>query len=718
MSNNNGIFDCGKDKAVKGCDEEVIPGSCKTIEDSFIQVWNEATQAEKEELEGIWSTVMDKVDAAGKPLVTFVRSDIPRTLEGICGTRMIVSEEGPKEVSACDRATGYIRAFTEYEDYANTIFGKGPSENCTDPSLCGYWNMHTGQKDCRFRDQDYGYGYDNPDHNKTPKKICEAINEKKEVLVNEFKVGNINILDTSPYFYEMMLDTWGASSTNNIINNISVTLEPKTMVEQRNECKNLFTGNLSNKISAKCDLLSDVNALNTLLTSNDIVMTPELLMELTQMKITNIVQSNTVESMQNCQMANTMDGLLQMNATIDNQAFQSAISEAKGTGTGASSGNTVCNDIDITMSPCVYVNQTNCCANKIEVISDNNIQAGCNSIIDNVIQDNKITKLQACNALADTTLSTQLASEVFNTTTQVAESKATATNYTVVIIFLLIMVAGAMYVYVRYMKKYAIVGIILGVISILVGVGFIYLFFKNRITRGTIYQDPYSVCDGCKTDLSKKMSWGAAKTLFEASGEYLALDFFPDNYESDERTIKPPPEDDEDVLDGPNQDAEEYPYTFVDYKNLPDDWSGLAVFMAEPNRDGNCLGLCSKILQSDERCPRENKVYSITKNKTLQDFTILGIGIGFFLVGLILAIISIIMMMNTPSDTATDIVYSTDIFTSPRTQPPQRTEVVQRTQPPQRTEVIQRTQPPQRTEVIQRTQPPQRTEVILSLIHI
>ena len=185
MSSNNGIFDCGKDKAIEGCDGDTIPGPCNTIEDAFNKVWIKSSQEEKDELEGLWRSVLDKTDTQGN---LFVVVDTG-TLKSICSERNIISKQDHKEISKCDRATNYIKAFTEYDDYKDTIFGKGSSSNCTSPESCGYWNMHTGQKECRFLDQDYGYGYEGDD--RTAKDICEAVNKEKDVLVNKFTIGNM-----------------------------------------------------------------------------------------------------------------------------------------------------------------------------------------------------------------------------------------------------------------------------------------------------------------------------------------------------------------------------------------------------------------------------------------------------------------------------------------------------------------------------------------------
>jgi hypothetical protein len=664
-NNNNGIYDCGKDKVETACadSEKSTPLQyCKNIEESFTDVWTRASTSEQDAIENIWSAVRDKKDSDD---ISVVPSKLNKKLHAICSERQgaTPSMTSPKVVSDCDSAASYIRAFTKYDDYADTIFGKGLSDECTDANICGFWNMHTGQKDCRFRDQDYGYGYKGEEdkYNSTAEELCEKEKVQENKINNQLKVGKFTFIDTSPQFYDKALDKLGAESVNEIINNISISLEPKTVVSQSNDCSNLFSGRLSNTISAKCDLLSDPEALNTLLSNNDIVMTPDLLAELTQMKISNIFQGNVVEAVQNCQMSNTMDGLLKMDATIDNKAFQSAISEAKGFGGNAKSKNSSCSDIDVNMSPCVYVEQSNCCANKIEIASDNTIQAGCNSIIDNIIQDNKINQLQSCNTIADTTLTTQLAAEVFNTTTQTAESTS-GINYVLVLAMILITFIACLYIFVRYMKRFAAIGLVLGIISIIAGIGFTYLFFVNRIVSGTVYQKPYSTCSECKTDLSKKMSWGDAKDLFEASDAYLALDFFPDENETGGRTIIEPLDDDDDDVGAVLEDSS---VTYVDYNRLPDDWSGLAVFISKPNRDGECLPLCSESIESDERCKPENKIYSITQNKDLQDIAMIGSGLGFLFAGLILIIVYIVMVTTIPEENVTNISYDDDIFNGP-----------------------------------------------------
>ena len=187
--NNNGIYYCGKDKTEDACAESESPDTlsyCDDIEVSFNKVWGAATTSEQEAIETIWSAVRDKKDSTGRSVVP---SELNNTLHGICSARKGAepSVTSPKVVSDCDRAASYIRAFTEYDYYADTIFGKGVSDGCTNANNCGFWNMHTGQKDCRFRDQDYGYGYADEKDNSTAQELCEKEEKQKKKIINLLK---------------------------------------------------------------------------------------------------------------------------------------------------------------------------------------------------------------------------------------------------------------------------------------------------------------------------------------------------------------------------------------------------------------------------------------------------------------------------------------------------------------------------------------------------
>ena len=608
MSN---ISICATDDYYKDICGSEEKGRCAPIEDSFKNVWDDSDTTARAKAEDVWNKIPAK----------------PFYLEGsslydICSDRQIQESavDEDTEVSHCDIATKHILAKSQIQE--GGIVDR-------------YWDEHTGQTNCMFLDQDYGYG---DGKGRTARQICEKVEEKKEeLLMSEFDLGFIKIMDLTPEATLEAIKSFGADAVNEVINKSTLTLNPKTIVSQRNDCNNKSYINMGNQIIAGCDM--DIVALKEAM---DVELSPELLKELTRSSVSGVKQLSLLEMVQSCQMSTTMNGLLNMQASVDNQALQQAMAESTGDTASANASNLTCNDISIDMSPCMYINQTNCCGNTIDFEGVNTITAGCNSTVIDIVQEQNAKKLQVCNTITDTSMTTDLASKVFNTTAQTADAESTATDYTVVIIVVLVMFAAAMYFYISYMKKYALVGIVLGVILIIAGALFVTYYFRTRVLKGVTYQLPYSVWSDCETDLTQKTQWGIAKELFDSSPVYKALDFFPDVNESDNRTI----------IKGDNEDGtySDGSMTYVDYRNLPSKWSGTAVFMKNPVASGESEGLCIVEPDSEGVCPPENVTYVITKNKTFEEITSLYAGICLILAGILLTVLSGVMMSEAMND--------------------------------------------------------------------
>lgn len=594
------IIKCRKQDHEDVCGSTEEMQSCNTIEDSFRSKWSNASADEREDAENVWGLVENKPYEFNG-----------RTIEDICRVRNLHNDPSAdhKEISECDTAIKYVLAYQGADDSA---------------LLESVWDTHTSQKECKFLDQDYGDG-----KGRTGRDICKKVQvEKEELLSTNIDLGFMEIIDLGPQVAMDIVNSFGADAVNDIINKSTLTLNPKTLVEQRNECNNKFNVNMGNIIESTCDM--DLVALQGAM---DVKLTPELIKELTRSSVSNVKQLTNLELVQTCQMETTMKGLLNMQATVDNQALQQAMAESTGDTASANASNTICNNISIDMSPCMYINQANCCNNEMNFEGMNRIKAGCNATVTDIIQEQSARKLQTCNTATDTSLTTDLASKVFNTSGQVAEAESSSTDYTMVIILSLLIGAAALYFYITYMTKYALVGIVFGVIMVILGGLMIGYYFRTRVLKGVSYQQPFSIYSGCTTELAQKMSWGDAKELFETSPIYKAIDFFPDINESDNQTLR----------EGDNEDGtySSGDKVYVNYKQLPNEWTGTAVFMRDPVRTGEMTPLCTK---DEKPCEPKNVILTITKNKTFEEiYTFYG-GVALVLVGILITVLSGVMM--------------------------------------------------------------------------
>jgi hypothetical protein len=168
------------------------------------------------------------------------------------------------------------------------------------------------------------------------------------------------------------------------------------------------------------------------------------------------------------------------------------------------------------------------------------------------------------------------------------------------------------------------------------------------------------------------MTWGQAKKKLESSGQYVAMDFYPDLTMDDgqgviTRTIVID-ETKESTADGVNDssvsitvngksddtvggkasetptDLEDDAITVVDVKNLPNDWLGLAAMLTVATHEPECAVSCASDVFKDtaSTCPKSDVIQSVTKTKSSDNKVILYVGLGLVVMGLILAAYGII----------------------------------------------------------------------------
>jgi len=286
-----------------------------------------------------------------------------------------------------------------------------------------------------------------------------------------------------------------------------------------------------------------------------------------------------------------MDALLGMDSSIDNKAIQEAMAKSE-TGGNSESENSICTNMSIDMSPCTFVAQNNCCANVAMVNQNNEILAGCNTDIWDIVQSNVNSSLQTCSTTADTTLTQDLANTIYNKASQSASSKSTGipTNMLLLLAILpLLMVGGGGYAVVNSGPTGGIIACVLLVIG---GLVCLSQYSSSKTSQALIANSPYSVCDESDFDNDgmQRMQWGQAKLKLKDSDNYTAVDFFPD----DTGFISEAAHGSGKIITSASE-TEDVPSNTTTLsgvvggvENLPDHWVGLAIFITKASREGEC----------------------------------------------------------------------------------------------------------------------------------
>ena len=136
-------------------------------------------------------------------------------------------------------------------------------------------------------------------------------------------------------------------------------------------------------------------------------MSPSEIREAT--KIENINQINVATAVNQCTIDQLMEASTNMEASIDNAAFQDVLNTAKGLMSKAESDQKICNNINSNMSACKYLANDQCCVQMIQQDQKNLIDSGCSSVT-NVNQSNEASALQTCTLSASSSVSDNLLS--------------------------------------------------------------------------------------------------------------------------------------------------------------------------------------------------------------------------------------------------------------------------------------------------------------------
>lgn len=408
-----------------------------------------------------------------------------------------------------------------------------------------------------------------------------------------------------------------AKAKNTINTNISVSMKPKTMIQQSNKCLNENQSVQTNTIAGTCQVTPDMFP----------GWTPAEFMEYTHIDVKDITQENVNAAAQTCILNASMQGLLDMDNSIDNQALQTALAQGENGGQ-ADSENDICTSMSVEMSPCLYVNQQNCCSSLNTSKQINDFLLGCNTTAARVNQSNVNKSIQTCTTSSDTSITQDLANTIFNKSGQEATSKAKTDVMMLLLVALipLIVIGGGVLLtggsmYGMFSGGFGV--IIVASVLIMCGGGLLIYYYTNKKTLPGkfLVDEPRSVCDGVDVVSSEKMNWEQAQKRFNESSTILAVDFFPD-----EKGWMTEPEEGE-------ADPTVIALDAMDVNKLPGYWLGLAVFT-------------NKVPGEECTYPYDVKAITRTKEQNISKsdawmysgYGLLGVGVLIGLYGLIYSV--------------------------------------------------------------------------------
>jgi hypothetical protein len=334
-------------------------------------------------------------------------------------------------------------------------------------------------------------------------------------------------------------------------------LSSKSFVDQVSKCSNITTTSQSNEIRGMSDecvenLIAagynreDIQKLNT---------------------VTGITQENISTNVSECQINQLTDLFTKMDATIDNQALLEVINKLKGLMSGSSTQQQACTSIDMRMSACKYIRQSQCCISDINTKQSNMIDTGClPGGWSSITQRNDSTVLNQCLLSASSSISDDMMGKIINKSGEKGDNEieGLTTSSLIVIAIIIALVIFGPSIMVRTLgssmsgptssKIFYIFGFIVGLIGIIL----IGLYFINRTSSSYRYNKPYVFCEKTGSeDASVKETYGEAKNKVDSNSKYVGFDFITDI----------------DNVDGNN--------------NIADDKIGIPVYLTSIDRNNN-----------------------------------------------------------------------------------------------------------------------------------
>lgn len=156
------------------------------------------------------------------------------------------------------------------------------------------------------------------------------------------------------------------------------------------------------------------------------------------MKIRNVMQSNQSVVKQTCGIKQTLGSLSKLSSSVENTALQRAINKASGMLSAAKSSQDSCEDINVDISACQYLQQTQCCVQSANDKQINKIVAACGSSVQDVVESNVKNTFQSCHAIAKTAIAQDVAQKLQNAAKQRVKNKASSDVVLIVAMFLVV----------------------------------------------------------------------------------------------------------------------------------------------------------------------------------------------------------------------------------------------------------------------------------------
>lgn len=235
----------------------------------------------------------------------------------------------------------------------------------------------------------------------TPQNIIKALGSNAESASQTLTTMGLNIDSKSLISQVSQCDTWISQVQSNIIKGPSI------------EC-------IQTMIAAGFTQ-AEIKSMNT---------------------IQNISMENKAGAITTCKINKMLESLSKMDASIDNAALTSALNNAKGLLSSSKSDDFTCTNINTTMNACKYIQQTDCCSNKINQEQLNLIDAGCGASILNVKMKHEANALVNCELTSVSKVSDELVSKLKSKTEQTSKntSEGLSMGFLVIIVVIILCV--------------------------------------------------------------------------------------------------------------------------------------------------------------------------------------------------------------------------------------------------------------------------------------
>ena len=292
------------------------------------------------------------------------------------------------------------------------------------------------------------------------KEACQQIQEKKaelaamvEIETDEGWLGTVR--DMTPYGFLSNLSEDLLDSNQNIsqtmTNLIKVSQTALSGSENDSRCSNVAVSNNSNEVNidpGQClaDFTRTLEEHDPPYTGEEMnrmlaTVTPIIMGNI---QIGSIDQSIKEKNMQACQINAAQTALQEQDASLDNEALQSVLSDLEGSGSINTSSD-VCNSVDVSQTACSYVKSSQCCSNILNSRKQNAVNLTCvHGSIDEINQAQETENVQQC-ALTNSQKSEERQAEatVNETSASVAgTAKPASKMYLVIIAVVCLIVCG------------------------------------------------------------------------------------------------------------------------------------------------------------------------------------------------------------------------------------------------------------------------------------